>query len=497
MGTRARWQERLEIAGARSYLAVMAGVFAAFHVLLYAIGIQFETYPLYSFLHFLDPELLKTRLLESCFYLHIQPPLFNLFCGIVLKLFPESSAIAFHAIYVCVGFLLYVTVFRLFVRMGIGKPASFVWSTLFMMSPAFILYEHWLFYTLPCVLLLAASALFLADSMDRGSFWAISAFFGCLLLLAGIRSSYHLLHFVVVYVTAAALAGPYRRRVIVIGLVPLLLIVGLYAKNYVLFGAFGSSTLLGKNFFINTAGNMGWEDKQRLVKEGKLSPLSLISRWNALDVFPPEYSDVEAFEDIPALRQISKSHGPHNYNHLAHIAISNQYMKDSLAAIRYSPKSFVVAMAVAGFNYFRPPSDYSCSEHNWEKLKYWKAFCDYALCGKLPFDLSSRVFLVRAALTPPYVFLLLGLPVLFLYGVWCLWKGKADSVSLTRTQRVLIAYFCFNISYVAALGTILDYMETYRYRFETDPFYLCLLALLVQAIAGKMVRPRKVEVSDD
>jgi len=408
VGRWARWHEHLETAGARSCLFVMAGIFAAFHVLLYAIGIQFETYPLYSFLHFLDPELLETRLLESCFYLHIQPPLFNLYCGIVLKLFADSSAIAFQATYVCVGFLLYVTVFRLFVRMGIGKPASLAWSTLFMMSPAFILYEHWLFYTLPCVLLLAASALFLADSIEKGSYWAITGFFGCLLLLAGIRSSYHLLHFVVVYATAAAVAGPYRRRVIAIGLVPLLLIVGLYAKNYVLFGAFGSSTLLGKNFFINTAGNMGWEEKQRLVDEGKLSPLSLISRWNALDVFPPEYSDVTGFEDIRALRQISKSHGPHNYNHLAHIAISNQYMTDSLAAIRYSPKSFIVAMAVAGFNYFRPPSDYSCSEHNWERLRYWKAFCDHAVCRTLPVHLSSRVFLIRAAAAPPYILLLVG-----------------------------------------------------------------------------------------
>jgi len=83
--------------------------------------------------------------------------------------------------------------------------------------------------------------------------------------------------------------------------------------------------------------------------------------------------------------------------------------------------------------------------------------------------------------------------VLFLYGVGCLWKGNTGFRLLTRTQRVLISHFCFNISYVAALGTILDYMETYRYRFETDPFYLCLLALLVQAVFGRMIGTRKME----
>ena len=37
-------------------------------------------------MQYLDPLLLKSDLLKSLFYLHSQPPIFNLFLGIVLKL---------------------------------------------------------------------------------------------------------------------------------------------------------------------------------------------------------------------------------------------------------------------------------------------------------------------------------------------------------------------------------------------------------------------------
>ena len=35
--------------------------------------------------HFIDIELLKNKLLESVYYFHYQPPIFNLFLGIIHK----------------------------------------------------------------------------------------------------------------------------------------------------------------------------------------------------------------------------------------------------------------------------------------------------------------------------------------------------------------------------------------------------------------------------
>lgn len=474
------------------WIAGLGAVFVVQHAVLYAIGIRFETYPLYGYLHFLDPLLLKTRLIESCFYLHVQPPLFNLFCGIVLKLAPGSSGGVFHLCYIFLGFSLCVSMFVLMARMGISHTRAFILTVLFMTGPAFILYENWLFYTLPCTLFMTVSALSLFGVIERGSIRAACVFFGCLLLLSGLWSIFHLVHYVILFVTVVSLCRLNRRRVMVVGLIPMLLIVSLYAKNYVLFGSFGPSTLLGKNLYINTIGNMGWEERKRLAAEGVLSPLALINRWNALDCYPEEYQDALGFEGIPALHDITKSNGPHNFNHLAHIRISNAYMKDSIAAIKHSPKSFALALAVSAYNYFRPSGDYSCSFENSRKLEAWKSWRDCVLAGKLPIEALRHVGPGRVTGSPPYVFLLLGLPLLFLYSLYCSWRGVSGRRPLSTSQRCALLYFCFNILYVGALGVLFDFNETYRYRFTTDPFSLAILGLFVQNVVGPWLRTKAV-----
>src|SRR5580658_543113 len=51
----------------------------------------------------LDTRLLKERLFESLFYLHAQPPLFNLFLGLVLKAAGAWSLSAFEVLFVAMG----------------------------------------------------------------------------------------------------------------------------------------------------------------------------------------------------------------------------------------------------------------------------------------------------------------------------------------------------------------------------------------------------------
>ena len=63
----------------------LAASFAAAHLIYYALGVRFDNTSLAWYWQYLDPELLKSRLLESVFYMHSQPPLFNLFLGAVLK----------------------------------------------------------------------------------------------------------------------------------------------------------------------------------------------------------------------------------------------------------------------------------------------------------------------------------------------------------------------------------------------------------------------------
>jgi hypothetical protein len=55
----------------------LAAFFAAARGAYYLWGIRFDGTPLLWFWQYLDPRLLKGKLLESVFYMHSQPPLFN------------------------------------------------------------------------------------------------------------------------------------------------------------------------------------------------------------------------------------------------------------------------------------------------------------------------------------------------------------------------------------------------------------------------------------
>ena len=87
-------------------------VFALSRALYYAAGVRFDARPLDRFFQFIDPQLLRHRLLESLYYFHIQPPGFNLFAGLVLKLFPVYYASAFHAVYLFCGVVIMLSPFH-------------------------------------------------------------------------------------------------------------------------------------------------------------------------------------------------------------------------------------------------------------------------------------------------------------------------------------------------------------------------------------------------
>jgi hypothetical protein len=70
-------------------------IFAASELLARALGIRFASETFGTLYQYLDPAILRGDLARGLYYLHAQPPLFNLELGVVLKLFPESFPRAF------------------------------------------------------------------------------------------------------------------------------------------------------------------------------------------------------------------------------------------------------------------------------------------------------------------------------------------------------------------------------------------------------------------
>ena len=89
----------------RSPYTFLLALFAISRTAYYLLGVRFDARGLTVLFQLLDPELLRHNLLQSLFYLHMQPPGYNLFVGVILKLFPHTYVTAFHGSISCLGCL--------------------------------------------------------------------------------------------------------------------------------------------------------------------------------------------------------------------------------------------------------------------------------------------------------------------------------------------------------------------------------------------------------
>jgi hypothetical protein len=465
-------------------ISLMIGLFAAVHAFYWLLGLRFDSSTLNWYMQFLDPALLRTRLLESVFYLHSQPPLYNLFLGLTLKAAAGHEIAAFWAIYLGWGLTFYLALFALLRRLGVRRSLALALSTLFMASPPFVLYEHWLFYTFPLALLVTASALLLLEALRRGGFWRWTAFFAALVVIAATRSLFHLAYLAVIAAGLALVWRRERRQIALAALIPFALLFGLYAKNLALFGKFTSSTWMGMSLWTMTARNLPAAERERLVAQGAISAVSLVDRFADPENYPPAYFQVKRFPDVPVLSVLKKGSGFPNYNHQGYIALSEQYLADALAVLRLAPRTFVTGSLRAWFSYFRAGSDnlFLLPAHR-AALAIPEAFYDTVFFGKLPFDLTDIPGLPIYTDSKGhyvYLFLVFGLPLLALYGLWRAWRGPAEPAT-----RLVILFLCFNILYVAFIGNALETGENNRFRFMTDGASLVLLGLGLEQIAAR------------
>lgn len=483
---------RLErLSPARLSLA-LAGVFAASHVVYYLLGIRFDGTPLLWYWQYLDPELLRNKLWESVFYLHSQPPLFNLFMGIILKVSRGDGRAIFQGFYLATGLTLYLSLFWLQLRLGVSRGVAVGLSTLFLLSPSFILYEHFLFYTFLLAALITLSALLFYEVLVRRRTWAVAAFFLSIFLICGIRHVFHIAYYLLAAAFLAAACAGARRKVLLAAAVPFLVLFSFYAKNFVLFGQFSASSWTGMNFWQMTGTNLTLRERELLLAEGRPSEAALVPPFSAVRDYPAGCADVSRFPDVEALTQAYKSTGPHNYNHLAYVAASREYLNDSLYVMKRFPEAYFRGLLRSWFIYFKSSSDHVSGVRfldetgNLRRISFLNDVYDYAFFGRVFIRPLSRgissIFLFKGE-EKVYLFLWLGLPVLLFYGFGlALRRGGPGARGLERDQRLTVLYICLNILYVALVSNMFSWAENNRMRFPTDPLYVALLGLFIQRV---------------
>jgi hypothetical protein len=214
-----------------------------------------------------------------------------------------------------------------------------------------------------------------------------------------------------------------------------------------------------------------------LIQTRVLSPVAAVRPFAPLDAYPAAYEQVTPHADIPCLRDPVKSTGEPNFNHLAYVALSEQYLRDSLAVVRHAPRSYLWGMAEAWLDYASSTSDSSFLAPNIDRTSALVEVYDAVLYGRVPglvLGLGGNRYRVYAGLV-------VALPAAWLFGLWLAFRSEDRS-----RLRPLALFLCFNIAWVALVGNSLEVGENNRFRFVTDPLSVALLAVLLQRVAGRL-----------
>lgn len=458
------------------YLLALAALFAVSRVVFRLVGVRFSTDQLRIAIQYLDPELLRHHLAESVWYLHTQPPLYNLYLGTVLKLIPGHEGLAFHAVHLALGLAFVLALYLLLVGFSLPRPAAAAIALLVSVSPAAILYENRLFYDYPVLVLLTLAALAAQRLARRPTVAAALALSSLLAVVVLVRSLYQL-PFVVLALLPLLRAVP--ARVLAAGAaLPIAVLVALSVKNAILFGTPSTSSWLGENLARVGIYTAPLDRRRAYVAAGELDPVELI----------PPYAKLRAYNGairfakprgVPAVDRFLTSSGKVNLNQWTYLAISRRRVHDDVRFIPSHPGWYARGVKLAAERFFWPPTyPPGITGRNKFEIARWEALWEAGFYGSTP--RANRIgFLALAAYLAA-----LG------YGLVVLVRRRGPEAAAIGFVWVVLAW-------TLAVGVLTDYGENYRSRLLVDPLVVALVAVaahrLLLAIRSSVPR-RNAEV---
>jgi hypothetical protein len=424
-------------------------------------GLRFDA-DVRHYWHVLDYPLLSGDLLRSLFYLHDQPPLYNLAIGVVLKWIPDAlGPRVWEAALLAASYLGIVGIHALLVELGAPRGAALAAALVQTLSTTWLVYESWLFYTLPTAVLMTWAAVWLARAA-RGSAPAALAFAAAVAVLSWIRATYQPIWVaaaLALLLVAVRASGPdvraVARRASIAAFAFVLL---LPAKNWLLVGSFTSSTWLGMNLAHMTTEHLDEATREQWIAAGRLHPVARVRAFAPLTDYPEAMrAPIAGLPPHAALVEPRKSEGSPNLNHSAYVGIARAYQGAALTVVRERPDVYLGRVRRAVVTWLRPPTDYILVVPLREALGAWDRVHSR-------FVLWSSLERRRAGPT------LVLLPALVLFVAALVWRPGPER----RRLGLLLAFPMLAIAWNASVGNLVDVEENNRFRVEVEGLIVAL-----------------------
>lgn len=437
--------------------------FAVSRILLLSHGLAFQSSTIGAKWQFLDPEWLREDLFSSLFYLHSQPPLFNLYIGLVYKFFPEHSLYIFQSTFLCLGLTIYLSIYGTLRTLGFRWITAYLAATLYIIGPEAILYENSFFYTWPviCLLMIAIYAFVKYESSGSMKFAVYCLF--AIASLCLIRSVFHLLYLILALGLLACIHSRNSKKLLLAGSLAITLVSAVYVKNLLLFDYFGTSSWLGMNMWRIAAMNVDQADEAR-----KKYDLPTGYSFQAIPNFSDALTKVpERHHDIPVLASPTKTNGEINFNHYGYLNISKVYKQAAFEVIRQDIPAYLSSVKLAWFYYSFPVWPAAVKLQPQAIQTYVDRF---TLTG-VRLDLEEKLSGER----PPFpVSSIILAPTLLLFAIIYVFTRLVFTRQFPTISTVFIL---LTVYYIAFLGNAIELYENNRFRSLTSAPLLILLFL--------------------
>jgi hypothetical protein len=362
MGERSMtWKDRLKRAGLwiidRPKTSLIA-LFAVTRLILLAAGCRFDAANLNSWWQIADVTLLQNHLFRTLWYLHSQPPLFNLLIGTVLKI--DAAALQTHMWLVYTGITLGgILCFHSLARDLTGRPTiALLVAAWLCISPSVMLFSQKLIYDGLVAALLPMAFWGVHSGVRHRSIARYTLGFGLFAAIILLRTMFHPLIFVLLLGGYLLLLPGERRRLLLGAAGPAALILSILIKNLLLFGFFGLSSWGPVILSENIVDRLAPAEKQALLAEGKLSHFSRIRNFATPAQYVPLMGPLPKTGE-PSLDNLVKVSGDPNYHNLIFLKIGPTRMQDAMVALRAYPIRYLKTIEEGLYYFHRPASEFN------------------------------------------------------------------------------------------------------------------------------------------
>lgn len=288
-------------------------------------------------------DVLTSDPLRSAWYLHVQPPLWNLVLGVPAWISPWSDAVTLQIVMLVIGLVTVGLAARLAEVLGAGRRLAWIVAVVATLHPEVLKGAFEPNYELAVAALLLGVLVVLADVWKRGAsriVWLSLV----LTVLVMTRSLYHPLFAAMILLAALwrFRSTLVRRQVLVAVLIPLVVVGGWIVKNQVMFGTPNLSSWFGMNLQRAVIPVLDRDDLETMYERGQISDVAMVGPFGSYDLYAPYVAPCEPKHSFPSLSEPARrtdATSP-NFNYECFIPVFEQAGRDAWAVIREHPAAW-------------------------------------------------------------------------------------------------------------------------------------------------------------